>query len=121
MKKAKNQRYAAFETREPKKKRGKLYALLALCSAFVMSLVMVGATANAEEIMDEFRETALDQFGPLAYRVLTEWGLKSCEDIGEMMFNLAESRRIGKDENDTHESFIGGYDFEEAFLGPYEV
>lgn len=52
MKKAKNQRYAAFETLEPKKKRGKLYALLALCSAFVMSLVMVGATANAEEIIN---------------------------------------------------------------------
>lgn len=52
MKKAKNQRYAAFEPLEPKKKRGKLYALLALCSAFVMSLVMVGATANAEEIIN---------------------------------------------------------------------
>lgn len=52
MKKAKNQQYAAFETPEPKKKRGKLYALLALCSAFVMSLVMVGATANAEEIIN---------------------------------------------------------------------
>ena len=93
----------------------------ALLMDVVHYLTKDGAHANAEEIMDEFRETALDQFGPLAYRVLTEWGLKSCEDIGEMMFNLAESRRIGKDENDTHESFIGGYDFEEAFLGPYEV
>ena len=86
-----------------------------------MTAAKDGAHAGAEDIMDEFRETALDQFGPLAYRVLTEWGLKSCEDIGEMMFNLAESRRIGKDENDTHESFIGGYDFEEAFLGPYQT
>ena len=97
---------------------GRAYALL---MDVVHYLTKDGAHANAEEIMDEFRETALDQFGPLAYRVLTEWGLKSCEDIGEMMFNLAESHRIGKDENDTHESFIGGYDFEEAFLCPYEV
>ena len=97
---------------------GRAYALL---MDVVHYLMKDGAHANAEEIMDEFRETALDQFGPLAYRVLTEWGLKSCEDIGEMMFNLAESRRIGKDENDTHESFIGGYDFEEAFLGPYQT
>ncbi len=76
---------------------------------------------TAEEIMDEFRETALDQFGPLAYRVLTEWGLKSCEDIGEMMFNLAEFHRVGREDGDTPESFVGGYDFEEAFLGPYRT
>ena len=97
---------------------GRAYALL---MDVVHYLTKDGAHAGAEDIMDEFRETALDQFGPLAYRVLTEWGLKSCEDIGEMMFNLAESHRIGKDENDTHESFIGWYDFEEAFLGPYQT
>ena len=97
---------------------GRAYALL---MDVVHYLTKDGAHANAEEIMDEFRETALDQFGPLAYRVLTEWGLKSCEDIGEMMFNLAESHRIGRDENDTQESFVGGYDFEEAFLGPYQT
>ena len=43
------------------------------------------------------------------------------EDVGEMMFNLTESGRIAKDEDDTPESFAGGYDFKEAFLGPYEV
>ena len=83
---------------------GRAYALL---MDVVHYLTKDGAHAGAEDIMDEFRET--------------EWGLKSCEDIGEMMFNLAESHRIGKDENDTHESFIGGYDFEEAFLGPYQT
>jgi len=51
--------------------------------------------------------------------VLTEWGLKDCTDIGEMMFNLAEGRRVDKDENDTPESFANGYDFRETFLGPY--
>lgn len=41
---------------------------------------------DAYAIMDEFKETALDQFGPMTYRVLTEWGLSCCEDLGEMMF-----------------------------------
>ena len=76
---------------------------------------------SGEEIMDEFKERALDQYGPLAYTVLTEWGLSCTEDIGEMMFNLTESGRIHKDENDTPESFVGGYDFKEAFLDPYQV
>lgn len=74
---------------------------------------------SGEEILDEFRERALDQYGPLTYRVLLEWGVKSTEDIGEMMFNLAESHRIGRDDGDSAESFVGGYDFKEAFLGPY--
>ena len=38
-----------------------------------------------------------------------------------MMFNLTESGRIHKDENDTPESFANGYDFKETFLGPYQV
>ena len=76
---------------------------------------------SGEDIMDEFKERALDQYGPLAYTVLTEWGLSCTEDIGEMMFNLTESGRIHKDENDTPESFASGYDFKETFLGPYQV
>ena len=80
-----------------------------------------GKHCSGEDIMDEFRERALDQYGPLAYTVLTEWGLTCTEDIGEMMFNLTENNRVRKDENDTPESFANGYDFKEAFLGPYQV
>ena len=80
-----------------------------------------GKHISGEEIMEEFKERALDQYGPLTYTVLTEWGLACTEDIGEMMFNLTESGRVHKDENDTPESFAGGYDFKEAFLGPYQV
>ena len=80
-----------------------------------------GKHVSAADILDEFREMTLDQFGPLSYRVLVEWGVKSTEDVGEMIFNLAESHRIGKDEGDTAESFAGGFNFKEAFLGPYAV
>ena len=76
---------------------------------------------SGEDILDEFKERALDQYGPLTYTVLTEWGLHCTEDIGEMMFNLTEANRVLKDENDTPESFVGGYDFKETFLGPYQV
>jgi len=79
-----------------------------------------GKHMGAEDILDEFRERTLDQYGPMSYTVLSEWGLTRCEDIGEMMFNLVEARRVAKDENDSPEGFVGGYDFKEAFLGPYE-
>jgi uncharacterized repeat protein (TIGR04138 family) len=80
-----------------------------------------GKPFDAEDIMDEFRERTLDQYGPMSYTVLTEWGVTKCEDLGEMMFNLADAKRVARSENDTQESFIGGYDFKEAFLGPYAV
>ena len=79
------------------------------------------AHVSGGEVLEEFRDRALDLFGPLTYRVLEEWGVKRCEDVGEMMFNLTESRRIAKSEDDTPEDFTGGYDFGEAFLGPFAV
>ena len=76
---------------------------------------------SGEEILDEFKERVLDQYGPLAYTVLTEWGLTCTEDIGEMMFNLVEAHRVRKDDEDSAESFAGGYDFRETFLSPYQT
>ncbi len=73
------------------------------------------------DLLDEFRETVLDQYGPLSYTVLTEWGVSCTEDVGEMMFNLAESKRVEREEGDTSESFAGRFDFKEEFLGPYEI
>ena len=89
--------------------------------ALLMDVVRRRGGGSAADLLDEFRETALDQYGPLAYTVLTEWGVKRCEDIGEMMFNLVDSGRVHKDENDSAESFVGGYDFKEAFLGPFDT
>jgi uncharacterized repeat protein (TIGR04138 family) len=104
---AKDQRYDA-----------RAYALLMDC---VHYLGKEGKHMSAEDILEEFKERTLDQFGPLSYTVLTEWGLSSTEDIGEMMFNLTEFHRLRKDEDDTQESFVGGYDFRETFLGPYQT
>ena len=39
-----------------------------------------------EELLLGVREYALSQFGPMARRVLMEWGITSCEHIGEMVF-----------------------------------
>ena len=79
-----------------------------------------GKHVSGEDVLDEFRDRALDQYGPLAYTVLTEWGVTCTEDVGEMMFNLVEGRRIGRGESDSADAFAGGYDFKEAFLDPYQ-
>lgn len=80
-----------------------------------------GKHMTAEDILEEFRERTLDLYGPLSFTVLREWGVTKCEDVGEMMNNLAEAHRVRRDPDDTPDQFAGGYDFIEAFLGPYDV
>ena len=72
------------------------------------------------ELLDYFRDLALDAYGPLAYTVLSDWGVHSCEDVGAIVFNLYDSKRIAKTDNDSPADFIGGFDFKEEFLGPYK-
>ena len=80
-----------------------------------------GHHVSGEAILDELRDRALDQYGPLTYRVLSEWGVTRTEDVGEMMFNLVESHRLRKGASDSADAFADGYDFKETFLDPYQT
>lgn len=78
-----------------------------------------GRHVSGTELLDGIRDFALREFGPLAYRVLGHWGVHSCEDFGEMVFNLVDKGILGKTEHDSRGDFRGGYDFEEAFRTPF--
>ena len=70
---------------------------------------------TGKQLLEGVREFALQQFGYMARPVLDTWGIKRCEDFGEIVFNLVESGLMGRTESDTKEDFKGGYDFETAF------
>ncbi len=74
---------------------------------------------SGSELLDGIRSFALDQFGPLALTVFREWNVLSCEDFGEIVFQLVDYGVLGKTERDSRSDFAGGYDFEEAFLTPF--
>ena len=74
---------------------------------------------GGEELLEVFRARAKRKFGPMAISVFEEWGINSCEDIGEMVFNLIDAGAFGKSEQDCRENFSGGYDFQEAFVTPF--
>lgn len=74
---------------------------------------------TGQELLGGIRESALEQFGPMALTVLHEWGIRRCEDFGEIVFNMVENSLLAKTEEDRREDFSGGYDFEEAFRKPY--
>ncbi len=75
---------------------------------------------SGQELLDGLRRYALEQFGPMSKTVLEHWGIKQCEDFGEIVFNMVEKGILGKTEQDRREDFKGGYDFEEAFVRPFQ-
>jgi uncharacterized repeat protein (TIGR04138 family) len=66
-----------------------------------------------------FRDHVIRQFGPMALPVCREWGLHSCADIGELVFNLIDVGTFKKTDSDSRADFAGHYGFREAFLDPY--
>ncbi len=71
------------------------------------------------ELLDGVRQYALKEFGPLVMTVFDNWGIHSCEDIGNMVFNLIGAGVFGKTEEDSIEDFKNVYDFGEVFVKPF--
>lgn len=72
------------------------------------------------ELLAGFRDLALEQFGPLALTVLETWGVRSTEDVGEMVFNLIEVGAFGRTAQDSKDDFKACFDFREAFTKPFQ-
>ena len=69
---------------------------------------------TGQELLEGFRDYALEQFGPMASTLMKEWGVRKCQDVGDMVFHLIEEQVFGKQESDRREDFAEAFDFEEA-------
>ena len=74
---------------------------------------------SGPELLEGVRRYALKEFGPMVMTVFDSWGLRSCEDIGNIVFNLIGAGIFGKTEEDSIDDFKGVYDFEETFVRPF--
>lgn len=74
---------------------------------------------SGQELLAGIRDYALSQFGPMTITVLAEWGIRSCEDFGEMVFNMVANNLLAKTDSDRREDFKEGYSFEAAFCKPF--
>ncbi len=74
---------------------------------------------SGQELLAGIRQFALEQFGPMAMFVLDQWGVHTCEDFGELVFNLVDANLLAKTDRDSRDDFKGGYSFEEAFRRPF--
>jgi uncharacterized repeat protein (TIGR04138 family) len=74
---------------------------------------------SGQELLAGIREYALGQFGPMVMMILDEWGVRTCHDFGEIVFNMVEVGLLAKTDKDSREDFKDGYDFEDAFRKPF--
>ena len=93
---------------------------------FVLEVIHFASTdakghVTGRELLNYFRDMALDAYGPLTYTVLNDWGVRCCEDVGAIVFNLYDAKRIGKTDSDSPEDFVGGFNFKHEFLDPFAV
>src|SRR6185369_4538979 len=51
---------------------------------------VIGHHVTGQELLAGIREHALMQFGPMVITVFEEWGIKNCQDFGEIVFNMVE-------------------------------
>jgi uncharacterized repeat protein (TIGR04138 family) len=75
--------------------------------------------AGAREICESLRDLALEQFGPMALLVLSQWGVYETADFGRMVGALVGEGVFSRSKGDAEKDFDGVYDFGEAFDAPF--
>jgi uncharacterized repeat protein (TIGR04138 family) len=74
---------------------------------------------TGQELLDGLRQYALQQFGPMTTTVFEEWGVRTCQNFGKIVFNMVEIGLLAKTDRDTRDDFQTGYDFTDAFRKPF--
>ena len=71
------------------------------------------------ELLEGFRDHALEQFGPMASTLMEEWGVREAKHVGEMVFHLIDERVFGRQESDRKEDFSNEFDLTESLRRPF--
>lgn len=74
---------------------------------------------TASELLYGFRDLALQEFGPMACTMMSEWGITQCVDIGSMVFQLIEEGAFGKQDSDTPQDFANLFSLQETLAAPF--
>ncbi|MCG2713245.1 MAG: hypothetical protein L6308_00120 [Candidatus Omnitrophica bacterium] len=70
---------------------------------------------SGSQLAHGLRDFAINQYGALAHRVLTYWGINQTEDFGNIVFSMIEKKLLSKTQEDRLADFALVYDFKEVF------
>lgn len=71
------------------------------------------------ELLEGFRDYALEQYGPMASTLIWEWGIREDRDVGNMVFHLIEEKVFGRQESDSIDDFSGVLDLQASLRVPF--
>jgi len=76
---------------------------------------------TGRELLEGIKDLALKRYGQMAHAVLRSWGVRTTDDFGNLVFNLVDAGLLSKTEEDRIEDFHAVYDFDDAFVGSYDI
>jgi len=91
------------------------YEFVLLGLTFTQKKLKKQTHISGTELACGLKDYAVNQYGALATRVLTHWGITQTLDFGNIVFNMIEKKLLSKTEDDVLSDFNAVYDFKEAF------
>ncbi|MBL8890887.1 MAG: hypothetical protein JNL67_12980 [Planctomycetaceae bacterium] len=79
-----------------------------------------GRHLTGQELCEALRQYALQQYGYMAFSVLSQWGISATRDFGSIVYNLIEIGLMRKSAEDRQEHFNDVYDFHEVFIENFQ-
>jgi uncharacterized repeat protein (TIGR04138 family) len=76
---------------------------------------------TGRELCEGARDLALRLYGYLALMVLSQWGIRSTSDIGNIVYNLIESGDMQKTPEDSRADFDDVFEFAQALRDGYTL
>lgn len=74
---------------------------------------------SGSELVEEIVNMAKEEYGYLAKTVFDEWGIKTTEDIGEIVFIMVKNGILSAQKSDSKDDFKNLFDFAKVFERDY--
>ena len=91
------------------------YEFLLQGLSFTQKKLKKTAHVSGVQLARGLRDYAVNQYGALASRVLSYWGINQTQDFGNIVYNMIEKKLLAKTKEDSLLDFDAVYDFKTAF------
>ena len=104
------ERVHALCERDPRFRREAYEFVLRSLEHTTVRVVRQRRHVSGQELLRGIVDLARQEYGDLAWTVVTEWGVHRSEDFGAIVFALVNEGLLGKQPGDSIEDFGGGLD-----------
>jgi uncharacterized repeat protein (TIGR04138 family) len=76
---------------------------------------------TGRELINGLLALSSSEYGPLAYEVLSGWGIEKDRDVGQIVFNMIKHQLLSKNENDNLSDFDAGIDLKKEISNHFST